>query len=108
MSLDACSGCIHGSQCSKATHHPDALRISVSLANSNAAGVAPGDLILGPFAGSGTALVSARNLGRRYLGIEITPQTAEIARRRLAEASSVFLAVRDVLTPDKLQNKPPG
>jgi len=36
MSLDACSGCVHGSQCSKATHHPDALRISVSLANSNA------------------------------------------------------------------------
>lgn len=47
----------------------------------------PGDLILDPFAGSGTVLVSARNLGRRYLGIEISPQTAEIARQRLAEAS---------------------
>jgi site-specific DNA-methyltransferase (adenine-specific) len=43
----------------------------------------PGDLVLDPFAGTGTVLVAARRLGRRSLGIELSPETAEIARRRL-------------------------
>lgn len=47
----------------------------------------PGDLVVDPFAGSGTVLVAAGNLGRRSLGIEISPDTAEIARCRLAEAA---------------------
>ena len=44
---------------------------------------APGELVLDPFAGSGTTCRAARDLGRRYLGIEIDPRYAEIARRRL-------------------------
>jgi site-specific DNA-methyltransferase (adenine-specific) len=44
-----------------------------------------GDLVLDPFAGTGTALVAARQLGRRYLGIEVCEATAERARRRLAD-----------------------
>lgn len=51
----------------------------------------PGDLVLDPFAGTGTTLVAAMRLGRRSIGIEISPQTAEIAQRRFADvnASSV-------------------
>jgi site-specific DNA-methyltransferase (adenine-specific) len=43
----------------------------------------PGDLVLDPFAGSGTTLATARRLGRRYLGIELSPEYAEGIRRRL-------------------------
>ena len=45
----------------------------------------PGDLVLDPFAGSGSTLVAAANLGRRYLGIEVDPRYAEVARSRLGE-----------------------
>lgn len=47
----------------------------------------PGDLVVDPFAGTGTVLVAAGNLGRRSLGIEISPETAEVARGRLAHAA---------------------
>jgi site-specific DNA-methyltransferase (adenine-specific) len=46
----------------------------------------PGDLVLDPFAGSGTTLTVARKLDRRYLGYEISPDYAERARARLEAA----------------------
>ena len=45
----------------------------------------PGDLVLDPFAGSGSAGVAALAIGRRFVGIEMTPEYAEIARTRMAE-----------------------
>ena len=45
----------------------------------------PDDLILDPFAGSGTTLVAALQSGRRYMGVELSPQHYETARRRLYE-----------------------
>jgi DNA modification methylase len=43
----------------------------------------PGDLVLDPFCGTRTTLVAARQLGRRYVGIELCTETASLARRRL-------------------------
>ncbi len=46
----------------------------------------PGGLVLDPFAGSGTFPLAALMEGRRYLGIELDPGHAEVARQRLAGA----------------------
>jgi len=42
-----------------------------------------GGIVLDPFAGSGTALRVARKLGRRFIGIEINSEYAEMARQRV-------------------------
>lgn len=44
----------------------------------------PGGLVLDPFAGSGTTIVAALAEGFRAQGIELNPEYAQIARRRLA------------------------
>lgn len=44
-----------------------------------------GDIVLDPFAGSGTSCVAAEILGRRWLGIELSPNYADIARKRVKE-----------------------
>jgi len=45
-----------------------------------------GDLVVDPFMGSGSALVAAALLGRRYAGYDLDPDYVELARRRVAEA----------------------
>lgn len=49
------------------------------------AGSRRGDLVLDPFAGSGTTGVVALRLGRRFLGIELSEQYVEMARRRIED-----------------------
>jgi site-specific DNA-methyltransferase (adenine-specific) len=44
----------------------------------------PGDLVLDPFGGSGTTLVVAKKLGRRFLGVELSEEYAARIRDRLA------------------------
>lgn len=44
----------------------------------------PGDLVLDPFCGSGTTGVAALRLGRRFVGVEMQEQYAQVARERLA------------------------
>ena len=41
------------------------------------------DIVLDPFMGSGTTAVSAEMLGRRWIGVELSPNYAEIARNRI-------------------------
>jgi DNA modification methylase len=57
---------------------PEAVLERIIRASSN-----PGDLVLDPFAGSGTTLAVARRLGRRYLGVELSEEYARGIRARL-------------------------
>jgi len=41
------------------------------------------DVVLDPFAGSGTSMVAAEILDRRWIGIELSPNYCEIARNRV-------------------------
>ena len=49
----------------------------------------PGDLVIDPFCGSGTTLLAAQRLGRRWLGIDAGAGAVEVARGRLADDSKV-------------------
>jgi DNA modification methylase len=44
-----------------------------------------GDLVLDPFIGSGTTAVAAIQLGRNYLGIDISQEYIDLSRKRIAE-----------------------
>ncbi len=50
-----------------------------------AASSRPGDLVLDPYAGSGTTGVAAHRLGRRWLLVDRNPDAVAIARLRMAE-----------------------
>lgn len=43
----------------------------------------PGDLVLDPFLGSGTTVISAAKLQRRFIGIEVKTEYCELARSRI-------------------------
>lgn len=48
----------------------------------------PGDLVLDPFAGSGTTLAVAKKQGRRFIGIELSKGYVKQIRDRLAKIKS--------------------
>lgn len=61
-----------------ATEKPEPLLEMLIKAFSN-----PGDVVLEPFCGSGTACAVAKRLGRKFIGLDMNPNAIKIARRRL-------------------------
>ena len=51
---------------------------------------APGDCVLDPFSGSGTTLAAAKQLGRNYVGVEISRKYVENAKKRLAQLEKQY------------------
>lgn len=54
------------------------------------AGTREWDCVLDPFAGTGTTLLQASILGRRYVGFDLNPKYVGIAKRRLKELEGIF------------------
>ncbi len=74
------------------TQKPEKLLAKLILASSNA-----GDIVLDPFLGSGSTSVTAKKLGRHYIGIEQNEQYCIWAEKRLemAETDSSIQGYRD-------------
>lgn len=51
----------------------------------------PGDLVLDAFCGSGTTLLAANELGRRWIGIDSSPSAMEVCKSRLPEARALCM-----------------
>ena len=67
---------------------PIALLLRIILSSSKV-----GDTVLDPFAGTGTTLVTAHQLGRNSIGIEIDPSNVKLINERL----------EDIRNPDKVE-----
>ncbi len=63
------------------TQKPVELLERIISASSN-----PGDVVLDPFCGCGTALVAAQKLGRRWIGIDITYLAIAVMKARLKDS----------------------
>jgi adenine-specific DNA-methyltransferase len=59
----------------------------------------PGDWVLDPYMGVGTALVAAVRNGRRGMGADIVPEYVDIARQRIAAAKTGTLRIRPMNRP---------
>jgi site-specific DNA-methyltransferase (adenine-specific) len=57
-----------------------------------------GDVVLDPFAGSGTTLVAAKQLQRNYIGFDINSEYIEMAEKRLAQNQLFNNSSRDSLS----------
>jgi len=96
------------------TQKPLALLDRIIKASSN-----PNDIVLDAFCGCGTALVAAENLGRQWIGIDISPTACRVMAKRLRdvckmkEDEKLWLAGRGFVVRDlpwsmeKLRELPP-
>ncbi len=65
--------------------HPAAFPLALAERCIEIFTAGPGELVCDPFAGSGTTLIGAYNLGRRGFGIELYEHYQGLFRKRLAE-----------------------
>src|SRR4029079_6727916 len=75
---------------------PEAVLERIIRVSSN-----PGDVVLDPFAGSGTTLAVAKRLGRKYFGSELSEEYAVAVRSRLE-------FVTEAPEPPPSEPRPPG
>jgi len=71
----------HGERLGYPTQKPVSLLERIVQASSN-----PNDLVLDPFCGCGTTIAAAQQLGRRWIGIDITHLSIALQKYRLADA----------------------
>ncbi len=71
-----------------ATQKPVALLERIVTASSN-----PGDVVLDPFCGCGTAVVAAQKLDRKWIGIDITYLSIAVMKARLKDSFGIDVPV---------------
>ena len=81
-------------------YFPEALARDHILSWSN-----PGDVVLDPFAGSGTTLKMAKEHGRHYVGIEVCPEYVAICEKRVAQGVLPLVPNSTVDVPNPPNNK---
>jgi DNA modification methylase len=89
------------------TQKPLVLLERIITASSN-----PGDIVLDPFCGCGTALVAAQKLNRRWIGIDIAPSACRVMGARLEtdfgmKTGRDFTIVNLPITEARLRVLPP-
>ena len=89
------------------TQKPQALLERIITTSSN-----PGDVVLDPFCGCGTAVAAAENLGRQWLGIDITHLAVALMKSRIKTGSVTFCWGGFLTAPRHyrliFQHPPPG
>ena len=75
------------------TQKPLALLERIIRASSN-----PGDIVLDPFCGCGTTVHAAETLGRKWIGIDISPFSTGLIRERLADRDNFPLLSKQDIT----------
>ena len=73
------------------TQKPLALLERIIEASSN-----PGDFVLDPFCGCGTAVVAAHQLGRRWAGIDISSMAIDIVQERRLETLGIQANIQGI------------
>jgi modification methylase len=84
------------------TQKPEALLQRVLLASSK-----PGDVVLDPFFGTGTTGAVAKQLGRRFIGIERDPDYAKAAEERLARVQPLPLSALETVRSKRAEPRVP-
>lgn len=70
------------------TQKPIALLERIIKASSN-----KGDIVLDPFCGCGTTLVASQKLGRKWIGIDISPTACKLMAKRIRQLFSISIHV---------------
>ena len=76
------------------TQKPRALLERIISASSN-----PGDVVLDPFCGCGTAVDAAQKLGRRWIGIDVTHLAIGLIEKRLCEGYGAAVIFETIGAP---------
>ena len=77
---------VRGTECTGyKTQKPLELLERIIKASSN-----EGDIVLDPFCGSGTTLVAAQRLGRKWVGIDLSATAITLAKKRMLQQVNLF------------------
>jgi site-specific DNA-methyltransferase (adenine-specific) len=79
------------------TQKPRALLERIIAASSN-----PGDVVLDPFCGCGTAVDAAQKLGRQWIGIDVTHLAIGLIEKRMREGYGENLTFETIGSPKNL------